>query len=96
MPNFRHRPEHKQGLIIIKPSTFDPEGTGFDMETANKFGIKPDPTGHYPSREPKTGQILKGRKHPTFHLTVKGEEEAGFEILKGKGGKFFSRKKKKR
>ena len=35
--------------------------------------MKPDSTGHWASREPVTGLILKGTKHPTFNLTIKGE-----------------------
>jgi len=73
---------------------FEPEGTGYDYETATRYGIKPDETGHWPSREPTTGQILKGQKHETYHKTIKGEEEAGYEIYKGKDGSYYSRKKK--
>lgn len=76
----------------ISPSTFDPEGPGYDMETARKHGIKPDSTGHYPSRVPTTGQILKGRTHPTFRKTVEGEKKAGYKIFLGEGGKYYSRK----
>lgn len=73
------------------PKPFDPEGSGYDYETAKAAGIEPDKTGHWPSRDPKTGQILKGRKHKTFKLTEQGELEAGFEIYKGKDGKYYSR-----
>src|SRR5690554_1066820 len=62
---------------------FNPESTGYDYQTAAEYGIKPDETGHWPSREPKTGQILKGKNHPTFYKTVEGENEAGYEIFKG-------------
>lgn len=72
---------------------FDPEGTGYDYETAEEYGLKPDKTGHWQSREPTTGQILKGHKHPTFYLTEKGEEEAGYTIYKGKNGRYYSKKK---
>ena len=70
---------------------FDPEGEGYDYETAEKHGMKPDETGHWYSREPKTGQILKGRKHSTFALTEEEERKAGYEIYKGKDGKYYSR-----
>lgn len=71
---------------------FDPEGAGYDYETAEAYGLKPDETGHWPSRIPQTGQILKGQRHPTYNLTVEGERKAGYEIVKGQGGKYYSHK----
>jgi hypothetical protein len=72
---------------------FDPEGSGYDYESAKAAGIKPDKTGHYQSRVPKTGLLLKGKGHKTWHKTVKGEKAAGYEIYK-KGGRYYSRQKK--
>ena len=74
---------------------FDPEGEGYDYESAKAGGIAPDNTGHWASRNPMTGQLLKGRKHKTFNLTIDGEEKAGHEIYKGDDGKYYSRKKTK-
>ena len=80
---------------VAKPvSSFDPEGEGYDYATALKAGMKPDKTGHWSSREPKSGQLLKGRKHKTFHKTISGEKKAGYKIYKGKDGKYYSRKVK--
>ena len=70
-------------------SIFDPEGEGYDIETAKKYGITPDKTGHYPSRIPQTGLILKGRKHKTWSLTEEGEKKAGYKIKKI-GDRYFS------
>ena len=50
--------------------TFDPEGTDYDYDTASQYGIEPDETGHWQSRVPETGLILKGRNHPTFSKTI--------------------------
>lgn len=72
--------------------TFDPEGDGYDMETAVKAGLKADKTGHWPSREPTSGQLLKGRKHKTFALTIQGEAKAGYRIKKGEDGLYYSQK----
>ena len=76
---------------------FDPEGTGYDMESAVAAGLKPHPESkHWQSRiasGPKEGLLLKGRKHKTWDLLVKGEEEAGYEIYKGEGGRYYSRKR---
>ena len=71
--------------------TFDPEGVGYDYESARKAGLKPDETGHWPSREPKSGLILKGKKHDTWGLTEEGESKAGYEIYKGEEGRYYSR-----
>ena len=70
---------------------FDPEGADYDYESAKSDGLSPDETGHWPSRNPKTGQILKGKKHPTFHKTIIEEEKVGYEIYKDKTGKYYSR-----
>lgn len=75
---------------------FDPEGTGYDYDSAKKAGLKADKTGHWPSRNPKTGQILKGQKHPTYHKTTAGEKKAGYKIRKDPDGKYYSSKAKKK
>jgi len=68
---------------------FDPEGSGYDYDSAISAGIKSDKTGHWQSRDPKSGLILKGRKHKTWHLTEKGEKEAGYRIVK-RNGRYYS------
>jgi hypothetical protein len=74
---------------------FDPEGNGYDMESAKAAGLKPDSTGHWPSRDPKTGLLLKGRGHKTWKKTIAAEKAAGYEVYKGDDGRYYSRKKKK-
>ena len=68
----------------LKQAGFDSEGKGYDYESAKAAGIKPDKRGKWQSRDPKSGLILKGRKHPTWSLTEKGEIEAGYRIFKKK------------
>jgi len=77
-------------MPIKKP--FDPEGTGYDMETALAAGMKADSGGHWGSRSIKTGQMLKGRKHKTWGLAVAGEKKAGYRIYKSKNGRYYSKK----
>jgi hypothetical protein len=72
-------------------STFDAEGSGYDYESASKSGISPDATGHWQSRDPKSGLLLKGRGHKTWKLTESGEKKAGYEIYK-KNGRYYSRR----
>ena len=71
------------------PSPFDPYGEGYDYETAKQFGLAPDKTGHWPSRVPETGMLLKGLKHPTWGLTMQEEEKLGNKII-FKDGRYYS------
>ena len=77
---------------MAKKEMFDPEGSGYDMEAAKACGLKKK-DGHWPSRCPHTGQLLKGRQHETWDLLVKGEESEDMEIFKGSGGKYYSKPK---
>ena len=81
---------------MAKKKKFDPEGSGYDYDAAKACEVGPDSTGHWPSRCPHTGQLLKGKKHKTWDLLEKGEKEAGMEIFKGPDGKYHSRPEKKR
>ena len=82
---------------LKRKKKFDPEGSGYDMATAKKYGYKPtlgaDKKMHWQSRSPETGLLLKGRKHKTWNLLEKGEKEAGYKIYKGKGGRYYSKPK---
>lgn len=72
---------------------FDPEGSGYDELSAREGGVyAKDASGHYPSRNPMTGQMLKGRGHKTWDLAEQGEEEAGYNIFPGANGKYYSQK----
>lgn len=76
---------------------FDPEGEGYDDQSAQEAELQPDETMHMPSRVPngpKEGLLLKGRGHKTWPLTVKGEEGAGYEIFKSSDGRYYSRPKR--
>jgi hypothetical protein len=68
---------------------FDAESGEYDYDSAKAAGLTPDETGHWPSRDPKTGLILKGRKHPTWDKTLQGEADAGYKIIK-KDGRYYS------
>lgn len=74
-----------------KPKPFDPEGSQYDYKTANKIGgMFSSPDGHYFSRDPESGMILKGRSHDTFDETVEGETQAGNVITQGEDGRYYS------
>jgi len=75
---------------------FDPEGSGYDMESALKAGFKADETGHWATRipsGPEEGLILKGMKHKTIGLSKAVDEKMGYKWIK-KNGRYYSIKQK--
>ena len=84
----------KGSISKAKVPKFNPEGSGYDMKSALACGLSQDPvTGHWDSRCPSTGQLLKGKTHETWDKLVSEEKDKGFEIYKGDDGKYYSRKK---
>jgi len=80
----------RKAVQNLMTSPFDPEGSGYDYESAKSAGLKPDPkTKHWSSRNPQTGQMLKGRKHPTWKLGVKEDLKLGYRLVK-KNGKYYT------
>jgi hypothetical protein len=73
------------------PMPFDPEGADYDYETARAAGIEPDADGHWASRDPRTGMLLKGRTHPTFSKGVAVDEEMGYRLSK-RDGRYYTTK----
>ena len=76
-------------MEYLNNEKFDPEGSGYDYNSAINAELGPDESGHWPSRVPKTGLILKGRKHKTWHLTEEAEKKLGYKIIK-KNGRYYS------
>lgn len=81
---------------VAGKKAFDPEGDDYDYDTAKEAGLKPkedEPNkGHWPSRDPRTGVLLKGRKHPTFDLAVKEDEAMGYKMRKRADGRYVTEK----
>src|SRR4249920_2608850 len=80
--------------LIEQDKPFDPEGSGYDYKTARLAGLKPRPVPdddvpHWPSRDPQTGMLLKGRSHPTFNLGVEHDRQEGYGLEK-KNGRYYS------
>lgn len=76
------------------PTGFDPEGDGYDYDSARAAGLAPqavedDVVPHWPTRVPDTGLILKGRAHKTFDKGVKVDEELGYKLVK-KGSRYHT------
>lgn len=90
------------GAFQLTPASFDANSDGYDYDSAKSAGMTPDDSGHWSSRLPlskeesdklglpeDSGLILKGKSHPTFDKTIKGEERAGYKVIK-KGGRYYS------
>ena len=73
---------------------FDPKGRGYDYTGARAAGLRPNSSGKWPSRDPRTGLLFKGLNHRTFSQTRGAETRLGHEIKEGPGGRYFSLKKR--
>lgn len=84
-------PMSSGGVPLSYGNGFDPESAQYDMTSALRAGLQPDNTGHWPSRVPQSGMLLKGRSHPTYWMTEEGEKQAGYDIF-NKDGRFYSQR----
>jgi len=76
---------------------FDPEGDDYDYDTAKGAGLKPtidpkDGLPHWPSREPESGVLLKGKKHKTFQLGVDEDAKLGYKLRRRDDGRYETQK----
>ena len=78
----------------MKKGGFDPEGSGYDYKRAKELDYKRDDKGHLPTRDYKTGMILKGKKHETFSKGVQEDFKKGYQ-LKKKGDRYYTIKSKR-
>jgi hypothetical protein len=76
----------RQQILEQAPPAFDPEGTGYDYDTAKEYGLAPGTTG----RVPDTGMLLKGNQHPSFQRTLEGEAAIGNEVVQGEDGRYYT------
>jgi hypothetical protein len=53
-------------------------GTNYDYDRAVELGYGRDKTGHMPSRDYKTGRILKNPSHPTMPITLVNDAQVGY------------------
>jgi hypothetical protein len=78
----------------LKQGGFNPEGSGYDYKRAKELNYKKDEKGHLPTRDYKTGMILKGKKHKTFSKGVQEDFKKGYQ-LKKKGDRYYTIKSKR-
>ena len=78
----------------LKQGGFNPEGSGYDYKRAKELKYKKDEKGHLPTRDYKTGMILKGKKHESFSKGVQEDFKKGYQ-LKKKGDRYYTIKSKR-
>ena len=76
--------------LFGKKPEFDPEGIGYDEDTAVASGGGPDERGHWGSLDPRTGMVLKGKQHKTWDLMESEEYTRGNKIVKKEDGRYYS------
>lgn len=76
---------HAEGGLV-----FDPESDGYDYDTALEAGLSPGDDAHWPSRDPRTGMLLKGRAHPTYQLAIDADHDLGLEEVLAGNGRYYT------
>ena len=74
-------PKKYQGDVIEEPNSFEAWVWHKDLDKYKKHGG---------SLDPRTGMVLKGRKHETWHLMEQEEIKRGNMIIKRKDGRYYS------
>lgn len=82
----------KQKVSGVNPNLV--QGNDYNLRGAYEGGLEPeladDGTYHLGSRNPKTGELLKSKTHPTYDKMIEGERQAGYEVYE-QDGKMYSR-----
>ena len=68
---------------VMNGKPWSPESGDYNYGLAIQGGLSPDSSGHWPSRLPQTGAILKGSKHPTYQKSIEAEKALGNEVIGG-------------
>ena len=68
---------------------FDPSGSGYDYESAHQAGMGRGEGGHYGSRRPDDGLMLKGVKHPTFDTAISDDNALGY-VAQERDGRYYT------
>lgn len=73
----------------VKGGDDEMEGNYFIGE-AQGLGYIPNETGHMPSRNWKTGHVLKTPAHPTFRMGIDEDKKLGYNGMIGPDGKVYT------
>ena len=84
-------PAERAPLLGYMNPVFNPEGSGYDMETALDAGLTRDEIGHMGSLDPRTGMVLKGKSHESWNPMVQTEMSLGNTVeYDPDKGRYFS------
>ena len=84
-------PAERAPLLGYMNPVFNPEGSGYDMETALDAGLTRDEIGHMGSLDPRTGMVLKGKSHESWNPMVQKEMSLGNTVeYDPDKGRYFS------
>ncbi|MFZ5784002.1 MAG: hypothetical protein ACOY4R_27705 [Pseudomonadota bacterium] len=87
-------PRAAQEVRFAEGGVFDPEGDGYDYAGARAAGLMPemadDGRPHWPSRDPRSGMMLKGRRHRTYPLALEADRAMGLDEFKGSDGRYYT------
>ena len=61
-------------------SSFDVNGSDYDYESAVAAGLRPGRDGHWPSRVPGSGLVLKAKNHPTYGKAEAADKKLGYKF----------------
>ena len=80
-PKQQGGPAERPPILGYMQPGFNPEGYGYDMNTAEEAGLERDEFGHMGSLDPRTGMVLKGRKHESWNPMVQEEMYRGNTVM---------------
>ena len=84
-------PAERAPLLGYMNPVFNPEGSGYDMETALDAGLTRDEIGHMGSLDPRTSMVLKGKSHESWNPMVQTEMSLGNTVeYDPDKGRYFS------
>ena len=82
LPSFQQGgPAERPPILGYMQPGFNPEGYGYDINTAEEAGLERDEFGHMGSLDPRTGMVLKGRKHESWNPMVQEEMYRGNTVM---------------
>jgi len=78
----------------MRNEKFSATSDKYDYGTAKQLNYKKGEDGHMPTRDYKTGKILKGTKHKTFSKAINQDFKMGYQLMKA-GNRYYTEKNRR-